>query len=1731
MEHHVESKSSSSVRLFGKQLKTLLWKCLLVRRFYYIMTVFECLGPLFITTIFLIIANVLSLGSNSNHNSTQGPIIYNNSYIPTITFNSNYDFLNLKNFKIFYAPIDSNTTRLFNFIDQENIKLIGCKNETQLDDELMELFQQKSLLIENAIGVFFPQIPSIERNFSYILKLPGDDNLITITNGKFPDKPNSQIPANDLYVDYIQAYIPFSRIQAYLNQEFIKWKCRETIEINHCDKIELNKPINFNRMPYPKYWNLVNTIVTLLLYILPLGCIITSPLVVQRITEEKSGKAKELLRMMGLSDIVFWLSHFLDHFTIYVVHSFIFAILLFTSIFNVFILSSPILFILMYIIFSAQLTLFIFLLTTLFNKPALAVNIAYLILSLLFAATVVLIPSNQPNINVANTNGLRILLSFFPPSSIIWYLSIMGAIESEGTGLGFKTLFYHSKIYDNFTAFEVLLGATISCFIFAFLTFYFDNVLPFQHGVPKPPNFFCKSSYWSSTTSNDFNESDNFENPNKNRLIYEQDPINLKPTIRIKNLTKIFKKNKKKPAVDDLWLNIYEKQITVLLGHNGAGKTTTMNMITGMFSSNTGSIHVNGFNVFNETRQARSNIGLCSQDNVYFKELTARQHLRLFALLKDYPTELVDDEISKTLDLLKLTEKKDILCTKLSGGMLRKLSLGIAMIGGTQILILDEPTSGMDPDTRRVIWDLLLTIRRERTILLTTHYMEEADVLGDRIVIMNDGKLSCIGSPLFLKRTFGTGYRLRIAKKDSFLSESFVKILQKFIPSAVLSTEIETEVIYSLQTSENKTNKKDLMTMLTKLFENIEINKDQYGIDSFGLSYSTLEDVFIAVGSNLDIKVAQLNNENGNSNIEVDHISDEELLLSKQTDLITGPGLWSIQVMALLTKRFNYARRYIKSLFYQFFVSIMFVLVAIILQSSLRKTGGSVGQKLIQLDMNVKEIYGDKTITWYYGIKNLAEGFNYVNSKDYDAMVLSLPNKTIANYDVNEWILGEIGDNIPTYISKYLYGIGDVDEHFNIWVNYEQYHSLPLSVNVFYESILKTAFPSSQHNINVVSKPIILPTSTQSTKIASLISSWAVSCFSLIPSAFLYLGASYILQPIRENASKTKLIQLMTGLSPITFWFSNFLFDMLTHLTIIIVMLCIQYVFDSDRLFFKSISSATALFALFTTYGFAIIPFAYCLSYFFEKTSRGMTVMIQISSYLGTIIGCILGVGDLMINNFGQHNAGLETAYYILLYIIRVMPAFSIIFGYQKLYKLVEFANYCQQLDEAKQLNIICSTILSNETSIFKSCCPGICGDSCYREVNPWGFSKFSVLPEIIYMVFIGIICFSIISAYELYKQQFSRFFAQINIWKLLKLKKKKKENKKEIEPKKMSEDADVVREKARIDHQCENIDLLTVRKMSKKFDELVAVDQLSFGVHHKECFGLLGVNGAGKTTTFSMLTGDLIPSSGNAYIQSGRYSLIEQMRPFQQAIGYCPQFDALLTKLTGEEMLFLLARLRGIPEHVQQRDVQNLIKMTGLKEYANKQIDSYSGGTKRKLSIALALIGSPPLLLMDEPTTGVDPVARRMIWQTLGYLKRNLLSSIVISSHSMEECEALCSRISIMVNGRFCCLGSPQHLRSIYGQGYSLTISLRKENESSLDYVERVKSSIEHQFPSAILKDYHQSLLLYHITDQTEKWSHIFNEMLIINEKFDFEDYYISDTTLEQIFIMFARHQIKNDK
>ena len=212
------------------------------------------------------------------------------------------------------------------------------------------------------------------------------------------------------------------------------------------------------------------------------------------------------------------------------------------------------------------------------------------------------------------------------------------------------------------------------------------------------------------------------------------------------------------------------------------------------------------------------------------------------------------------------------------------------------------------------------------------------------------------------------------------------------------------------------------------------------------------------------------------------------------------------------------------------------------------------------------------------------------------------------------------------------------------------------------------------------------------------------------------------------------------------------------------------------------------------------------------------------------------------------------------------------------------------------------------------------------------------------------------------------------------------------------------------------------------------------------------------------MLTAEFPPSSGDATLAG--FSVSREPEKTRRRIGYCPQFDAHFANLTGREHVELYASIKGIPLDFVKEAAAAKLKEVGLSEKDSDRLSAgYSGGMKRRLSLACATIGQPQIVFLDECSTGVDPVARREIWQLISDMvsdenvPENERTSVILTTHSMEECEALCPRIGIMANGRLRCLGSAQHLKSKFGQGYQVELKVSVIKKDDTDYVEYLSS------------------------------------------------------------------------
>ena len=224
---------------------------------------------------------------------------------------------------------------------------------------------------------------------------------------------------------------------------------------------------------------------------------------------------------------------------------------------------------------------------------------------------------------------------------------------------------------------------------------------------------------------------------------------------------------------------------------------------------------------------------------------------------------------------------------------------------------------------------------------------------------------------------------------------------------------------------------------------------------------------------------------------------------------------------------------------------------------------------------------------------------------------------------------------------------------------------------------------------------------------------------------------------------------------------------------------------------------------------------------------------------------------------------------------------------------------------------------------------------------------------------------------------------------------------------------------------------------LTRRFGELTAVDHLQLEVAAGSIFGLLGPNGAGKSTTIKMLTTLLPPTAGTARV--GGFDIVQQPREVRRAIGYVPQLVSADGSLTGYENLLIFAKLYGIPRAERQQRIQEALEFTGLDEAADLLVRKYSGGMIRRLEIAQAFLHQPSILFLDEPTVGLDPTARRTLWEHILELKSLYGTTILMTTHQMEEADALCDVVAIMHHGRIAAAGSPASLKAQVGPEASL--------------------------------------------------------------------------------------------
>ncbi|CAL1368225.1 unnamed protein product [Linum trigynum] len=613
---------------------------------------------------------------------------------------------------------------------------------------------------------------------------------------------------------------------------------------------------------------------------------------------EKELKLRQAMSTMGLYDSAYWLS-WITWEGIIALFSALFLVLFGMMFqFDFFKKNNFAVVFLVFFLFQFNMIGFAFMLSTFISKASAATTAGFSLFIIGFFTQIVTIFGFPYDLETSQT--LRNIWSLFPPNLLA--LSVRQLADAtrtpERTGISWSGRTDCISRQDSSTCamtindvFIWLLATFVLWFI---LAIYFDNIIPNAYGVRKSVFYFLNPWYWTGKGGNKVKEGgicscmssipqeeqitpddeDVLEEENMVKKDAREDTMDSDIAVQIRGLAKTYagtrkigcckcQKTSSYHAVRGLWMNIAQDQLFCLLGPNGAGKTTAINCLTGVSPVTSGDALIYGYSIRSSVGMSSIHkfMGVCPQFDILWDALSGLEHLHLFATIKGLPPASIQTVADELLAKVKLTEAARVRARSYSGGMKRRLSVAIALIGDPKLVILDEPTTGMDPISRRQVWDVIQEAKKGRAIILTTHSMEEADVLGDRISIMAKGRLRCIGTSIRLKSRFGTGFVTNVSFGEKVNGQSPIN---QPVDSPATHEDVKQFFKHHLDVTPAEETKSfmtfviphDKEKLLTNFFAELEDRQAEFGIKDIQLGLATLEEVFLNIARQAEVESA-----------------------------------------------------------------------------------------------------------------------------------------------------------------------------------------------------------------------------------------------------------------------------------------------------------------------------------------------------------------------------------------------------------------------------------------------------------------------------------------------------------------------------------------------------------------------------------------------------------------------------------------------------------------------------------------------------------------------------------------------------------------------------------------------------------------------------------------------------------------------------------------------------------
>ena len=1425
----------------------------------------------------------------------------------------------------------------------------------------------------------------------------------------------------------------YSYMMKIINQYILRKETgKSDAELNY--GIAAMKYIDYRSDSFGEFMGYMIGVILVMAYMSPLS------LYVYRMVGDKESKIKESMKIMGLEEGQYFLSYFIQYTVINIFSSIINA-----GLFTVFLdrISYYHLFVTL-LLWSLNVFALIYFFQSFIDKTKIALVLSLVIYFMMYCVSLACMFEG-------GSLAAKIGLSLFPQVCLNNGILLFSKFQYHFRTFKDREFF---EIYTTFSVGLMYIMFVVDFFLFLFLGFYLNNVLPHDFGIRKPLYFIFTSDFWCSNKKRNNDEKklidkkleENAEEDNKenNYVVYGskddiiKDEVDEKlygdspnfeseeiyknrnkndDKLKIRNIVKMFGDGK--IAVNGVNLNFYKDEIFALLGHNGAGKTTLISMLTGMYEATQGTAIYEGVNILDSMNMEifREKLGICPQHDILFEDLTIREHLEMFSIFKGVELTEVDNEVNKTLHDFQLEDIQYMLAKNLSAGQRRKLSISISLIGGSKVIFLDEPSSGMDITSRRNLWEILKRQTDGKIIILTTHYMEEASVLGKRIGIINAGKMKCIGSPLFLIEKYGKFMSLNVTKEEDCDSNTIIEFIKnnaEDIEYEALSEEIMFRIPIKNENSGKKTNF-DLKSFFTKFDDNVK----KLRIKSYSVSMPTLEDVF------LNVAAEDNNNIKSKEELEQQQENDKILYNSNLREDYTKNSKFLNDFKISMKRRYLITIRDIKGFLMEILCPIILTLFGLLLSKI------EIGYKSGPVEVSFEELGKQNIIYSSYDDTNInlndfiledipstkIEGLTIDNFPDKKDAVKEYINKIYEiqkdTEDSSKKEVDMASDDYTGYFgSLFMLGVDNSNKkyEFIIALNARVRQGLPIYSHYFLKHILEKACGKT---LSITFTHYPLPMTHDLSESKSFGNKIAIVLFLAI--ALALIPANFITIFVKERANNSKHLMRISGINITSYWIVNYIFELVKYYFTGGVCLLLLYLFDAYKDY---------LYISYITLGPSLVSSTYCLSFFFNNESDAQNIVILINflfGYLGSIIVNVLR---------GIESAKLVAK--IIEYIFGVVPIFCFDFAF---------------------------ILLTNPMGIYLVDYP----NEFYNFKGDEMIKKFNLMLAMVIYSSAECVLYTLLhiyiesQVYSFKKSTDNKLENDINDSEVIK--EINKVNNIEIIS---SSENDLIKIDGRttiddtkdLKEELYAVKVKNLRKIytngccSKQESDIIAIKNLNFAIMPGECFGLLGLNGAGKTTTFKCITQELSQDNGKIYVNntdiSGHFNELNEL------FGYCPQFDAIFELLSVYENLEFYASIKGIKKSSIQSLVNAMIKEMALDEFTNKIAGRLSGGNKRKLAVAISMLCNPPIILLDEPSTGMDPEARRFMWSVIHKMStKGRKSSVIMTTHSMDEAETLCKRMAIMVNGEFVCMGKANQIKDKYGYGYEADVRIKPMNES----------------------------------------------------------------------------------